>query len=90
MSDAQSHFISGEFPEAIEILLEVVRLKPSIKLPYITLGVIHEEMGDMERALSYFMIAAHIEQDDTELWIDIARKSSDVGNTRQVRRSINT
>ena len=46
--------------EAVELLLEVVRLAPNAADPYRTLGNIYEVRGDHRKALHFFMIAAHL------------------------------
>ena len=46
--------------EAVELLLEVVRLAPNAADPYHTLGNIFEVKGDHRKALDFFMIAAHL------------------------------
>jgi tetratricopeptide (TPR) repeat protein len=84
LSEAQQNFITGNFPKAVDELLEVVRQEPKLKLPYVTLSLIYEEQNDLETAVSFLMIAAQISNDDYELWADVGRKSSELGNIRQV------
>ncbi len=50
----------GSLEEAVELLLEVVRLAPNAADPYRTLGNIYEVKGDPRKALHFFMIAAHL------------------------------
>jgi len=46
--------------DAVELLLEVVRLAPNAPDPYHTLGNIFQVRGDTRKALDFFMIAAHL------------------------------
>lgn len=46
--------------DAINLLLEVIRLAPNAPDPYHTLGNIFQIKGDPRKALDFFMIAAHL------------------------------
>ena len=81
---AQKLYLAERFSEAIELLLEVVRKKPKMHVPYVTLSMIHEEMGDTERSLSYLLIAAQVAENDSDLWVNVAHRSREQGNIRQV------
>ena len=46
--------------QAIRLLGEVVRQAPNVPDPYHTMGMVYEEMGEEEKALQFFLIAAHL------------------------------
>lgn len=57
---ANRHYALGEPDQAIELLTEVVRIEPALRVPWYTLATIHEEKGDLEKAVGFKMIAAHL------------------------------
>jgi Tfp pilus assembly protein PilF len=50
----------GRYGEAAELLTEVIRQAPNAADPYCTMGMIHEDQGDIKKALAFFTIAAHL------------------------------
>lgn len=68
MGTANQAYVSRSYAEAIPCLLEVVRRVPDSFEPYHTLGLIYEEQGVMDKAFSYYLIAAHLCKRDPELW----------------------
>jgi hypothetical protein len=40
--------------------MEVVRQVPNLAEPYFTLGALHDTEGNTRKALSFYMIAAHM------------------------------
>ena len=73
LGEANIHFAYREFQQAVELLLEVVRLAPGMPHPYQTLGLIYEEMGRPLRALKLFMMAAHLSgRRDAQQWRQLA------------------
>ena len=84
LAKAQHFYLNEDYPKAIELLLEIIREKPNIKVPYVTLSMIHEEMGDPTRGLSYLLIAAQVQDKDPDLWAEVAQKSEKMHNFRQV------
>lgn len=72
MGEANLAYASQEFQRAIELLHEVVKQNPNVSDPYHTLGLIHEEMGQNEKAAQFFMIAAHLTRKDASLWRRVA------------------
>lgn len=51
---------SHRLDDAVQLLLEVVRLAPNAPDPYHTLGNIFQVRGDNRKALDFYMIAAHL------------------------------
>lgn len=47
------------------------------------MGLIYEELGDQQKALEFFMIAAHLTPRDSPLWKRLALLSREQGQPRQ-------
>ena len=75
MGQANSAFVQQDHQKAIELFLEVIRKSPCTHEPYNTLGLIYEEIGDMSKALGYFLISAQLQKTDATLWRKIADES---------------
>jgi len=61
--------------EAERLLMEVVRQVPNLAEPYFTLGALHDSAGNIRKALSFYMIAAHMSSKrahDAHLWHKLA------------------
>ncbi|KAK6157576.1 hypothetical protein DH2020_011824 [Rehmannia glutinosa] len=57
--------MEDDFPQlgtAICVLKEVIRLAPNLSDPYHTLALIYTAMSDKQKALNFYMIAAHLTQ----------------------------
>ena len=85
LAKAQRFYLNSEYPKAIELLLVVIRERPNLKVPFVTLSMIHEEMGDPERGLSYLLIAAQVQNKDPDTWAEVALKSHKLKKYQQAR-----
>ena len=73
MGQANVAYVQKQYPKAIELYLQVVQRAPSSPEPYYSLGLVYEELGDADKAASYFLIAAHLQpRAEGELWRKIA------------------
>ncbi|CAG8470622.1 4335_t:CDS:10, partial [Cetraspora pellucida] len=68
LGDANLHYVNKEYPEAIAILQEVVKMDPNIHIAWFTLGTIQDEMGCPDKALQLYLVAAHLTPKDASLW----------------------
>ena len=68
MGKANSAFVMKQHPEAIELFLEVVRQCPKSHEAYYSLALIYEELNDLKKSCSYYLIAAQLKNDDVDLW----------------------
>ncbi|RDX98421.1 General transcription factor 3C polypeptide 3, partial [Mucuna pruriens] len=68
LGDATLHFACGNYDKAKAVLHEVVRLAPNLPDAYHTLGLVHSTLQDYKRAMSFYMIAAHLTPKDSSLW----------------------
>ncbi|XP_014674823.1 PREDICTED: general transcription factor 3C polypeptide 3-like isoform X2 [Priapulus caudatus] len=83
MGEANLCFARGEHEEAIKMCMEIIRLVPTAPEPFQTLGMLYEEMGDVERSLQFSLIAAHLSPIDVEEWVKLAEMSLEQGNIKQ-------
>ena len=73
MGQANVAYVQKQYQKAIELYLQVVQRAPSSPEPYYSLGLVHDEQGNSDKAASYFLIAAHLQpRADGELWRRIA------------------
>lgn len=51
--------------------------------PFSTMAMIYEDQGDMEKALQFGLIAAHLNPSDCEEWVKLADMSLEQDNIKQ-------
>lgn len=75
MGMANQCYVNKKYGEAITHLLDVIKESPEGPEAYQTLGLIHEELSELDKAISYYIIAAHLGKKDSEgdLWRRLAR-----------------
>ena len=83
LGEATMHYAYREFQQALQLLLEVVRICPGLPHPYQTLGLIYEEVGQHKKALRLFMMAAHLSKRDAQQWRHLATLSAEHGERSQ-------
>lgn len=60
LGQANRCYANGALDDAIEILTEVVRIDPTIKMPWFTLATIWEEKGDREKNVMFKIVGTHL------------------------------
>ena len=75
MGKANSSFVSHDFATAIEYLYEVIKVSNESPEPYKTLGLIYEELQEFEKSLGLFMIAVHLDPQDSDTLLKIVNIS---------------
>lgn len=78
LGSGNAAFALSELPEAEGYMREVIKIDASIPEAWMMMASISEEMGDKEKEIAYWFIAAHLKQ-DAETWRDIATKSREKG-----------
>ena len=76
-------FAKGQHEDAIKTCMEVIRLAPNAPEPFRTLGMIHEEMGDVKKCLQFSLIAVHLSPGDPEEWAKLAEMSVELDDPKQ-------
>ncbi|XP_037130336.1 general transcription factor 3C polypeptide 3 [Syngnathus acus] len=83
MGEANIRYARGEKDDAIAMCMEIIRQAPLAYDPFSTLAMIYEDEGDLDKALQFSLIAAHLNPTDCEEWIRLAEVSLEQENVRQ-------
>ncbi|CAN9498381.1 unnamed protein product [Ophioblennius macclurei] len=83
MGEANIRYARGEKEDAIMMCMEIIRQAPLAFEPFSTLAMIYEDEEDMEKALQFGLIAAHLNPSDCEEWVRLADMSLEQDNIRQ-------
>nr|XP_040031631.1 general transcription factor 3C polypeptide 3 isoform X2 [Gasterosteus aculeatus aculeatus] len=83
MGEANIRYARGEKEDAILMCMEIVRQAPLAHEPFSTLAMIYEDDLDMDKALQFGLIAAHLNSAACEEWIRLAEMSLEQDNIRQ-------
>mmetsp|Transcript_7133 Transcript_7133/g.11257 ORF Transcript_7133/g.11257 Transcript_7133/m.11257 type:complete len:971 (-) Transcript_7133:169-3081(-) len=83
MGEANIMYANQNFAEASRLLMTVIQYAPFAADPYHTLGLIHEEQGNVRMALQFYMIAAALTRNDAAQWKRLGLMSRDLGLKRQ-------
>uniref|UniRef100_A0A3B4BY48 General transcription factor IIIC, polypeptide 3 n=1 Tax=Pygocentrus nattereri TaxID=42514 RepID=A0A3B4BY48_PYGNA len=83
MGEANIRYARGEKDDAILMCMEIIRQAPLAYEPFSTLAMIYEDQGDMEKALQFGLIAAHLNPSDCEEWVKLADMSLEQDNVKQ-------
>ncbi|KAF9306517.1 transcription factor TFIIIC subunit tfc4 [Mortierella antarctica] len=80
---ANGAYVNKEYKEAVELFQQVIIKDPRVFQAWNTMGVIQEELGNTEKALQLYLVAAHITPKDGDLWKKLAQISKDCGYNQQ-------
>ncbi|XP_070814221.1 general transcription factor 3C polypeptide 3 [Chaetodon trifascialis] len=83
MGEANIRYARGEKEDAILMCMEIIRQAPLAYEPFSTLAMIYEDDEDLDKALQFGLIAAHLNPSDCEEWIRLAEMSLEQDNIRQ-------
>ncbi|KAM7365490.1 hypothetical protein PAMP_016410 [Pampus punctatissimus] len=83
MGEANIRYARGEKDDAIMMCMEIIRQAPLAYEPFSTLAMIYEDDEDMDKALQFGLIAAHLNPSDCEEWVRLAEMSLEQDNIRQ-------
>ncbi|KAA0722615.1 General transcription factor 3C polypeptide 3 [Triplophysa tibetana] len=83
MGEANIRYARGEKEDAVLMCMEIIRQAPLAYEPFSTLAMIYEDQGDMEKALQFGLIAAHLNPSDCEEWVKLADMSLEQDNIKQ-------
>ncbi|KAJ7754445.1 hypothetical protein B0H16DRAFT_744536 [Mycena metata] len=82
LGDGNQAYVDGNLPEAIRIMLEVIRIEPRAASAWSVLAQCHEDQKQDQQALQLRIMAAHLRHDADE-WDRLARQSKDLGFNHQ-------
>lgn len=75
LGDANIQYSMGNFPEALVILKVLIKENPNAFEPWLTVGTIYEEMGDIIKSQGALFMSAYLNNNAPELWKKIAKQS---------------
>ncbi|CAJ2647463.1 unnamed protein product [Trifolium pratense] len=88
LGDAYLHYANRRYETAISVLHEVVRLESNLPESYHTLGLVYNAIGDYEKEMGFYMIAAHLTPKDSSLWKRLFAWSIEQGDIGQANYCI--
>lgn len=83
LAQANISYVESNLPRAIEQLEEVIRIEPTVKSAWYTLGMCFEEMGEEEKSIQCRIVGAHLTSNASEEWKSLARRSRERGLFQQ-------
>ncbi|TKA57180.1 hypothetical protein B0A53_01136 [Rhodotorula sp. CCFEE 5036] len=85
IGQANQAYAEGSLDTAVELLSEVVRIDPIIRVSWYTLATIYEEKGDQERAVQCKIVATHLLGKDQAAaeWASLGRECRQIGLMQQ-------
>lgn len=72
LGQANSAYVNKDYKEAVELFQQVIVTHPSVFQAWNIMGVIQEELGNTEKALQLYLVAAHLTPKDGALWKKLA------------------
>ncbi|KAJ0085375.1 hypothetical protein Patl1_06855 [Pistacia atlantica] len=85
LGEATLHYAHGRFEQAVSALNKVILLAPNLPDSYHTLGLIHDTLGDKNKACHFYVVAAILSPKDSSLWKELLVWSLEKGNTGLAR-----
>ncbi|GAA5873300.1 hypothetical protein JCM3774_005935 [Rhodotorula dairenensis] len=85
IGQANQAYAEGSLDTAVELLTEVVRIDPIIRVSWYTLATIYEEKGDQEKAVQCKIVATHLLGKDQAAaeWASLGRECRQIGLMQQ-------
>lgn len=72
LGQANYAYVSKDYKTAVDVFQQVIVKNPSVFQAWNSMGLIQEELGNIEKALQLFMVAAHLTPKDGALWKKLA------------------
>ncbi|TPX61103.1 hypothetical protein PhCBS80983_g01388 [Powellomyces hirtus] len=83
VGQANLAYIEGEHVRAVSLLHKVIQDAPNAYQAWVTLAMLHDELGDSVKAMRTYMMAAHIDPKDSGLWSRLGALSRKAGHNEQ-------
>jgi tetratricopeptide (TPR) repeat protein len=74
LGEANGLYVQRDYGSAVDLLQKVIKENPQAYPAWNTLGLVHEELGNSDKALQFRMTAALL-TNDNDLWKELAQKS---------------
>ena len=69
---ANHAYVNRDYKQAVDLFQQVIVTHPSVFQAWNIMGVIQEELGNIEKALQLYLVAAHLTPKDGALWKKLA------------------
>ncbi|WFD41783.1 hypothetical protein MPSI1_000419 [Malassezia psittaci] len=83
LAQANISYVEADLHKAIRQLEEVIRIEPTVKGAWYTLGMCFEELGEEEKSIQCRIVGAHLTSNASEEWKSLARRSRERGLLQQ-------
>ena len=83
LAQANIAYVEADLPGAIRQLEEVIRIEPTVRSAWYTLGMCFEEMGEEEKSIQCRIVGAHLTSNASDEWKTLARRSRERGLLQQ-------
>lgn len=83
LAQANIAYVEADLPGAIQQLEEVIRIEPTVKGAWYTLGMCFEELGEEEKSIQCRIVGAHLTGNASDEWKSLARRSRERGLLQQ-------
>lgn len=60
LGEANLLYSTGKFPDAIQLLKDVIRINPMMPDAYHTMALVYEALDDPKKAFNFSLLAAHL------------------------------
>ncbi|KAF9550321.1 transcription factor TFIIIC subunit tfc4, partial [Lunasporangiospora selenospora] len=80
---ANNAYVNKNYSEAVELFQQVIVKDARVFQAWNIMGVIQEELGNMDKALQLYLVAAHLTPKDGVLWKKLAGISRELGCNQQ-------
>lgn len=89
LGDAHMSFTDGDYKKAYVLLTEIVKKCPTSSQAYLTLGLMHEDLEENEKALGFYVLAAQHDEKDVRLQTQIAKLAARLGQIDKAIPALN-
>ncbi|WFD30193.1 hypothetical protein MSPP1_001210 [Malassezia sp. CBS 17886] len=83
LAQANLAYVEADLPAATRQLEEVIRIEPTVKGAWYTLGMCFEELGEEEKSIQCRIVGAHLTSNASDEWKSLARRSRERGLFQQ-------
>ncbi|KAG0272867.1 transcription factor TFIIIC subunit tfc4 [Linnemannia exigua] len=80
---ANNAYVNRDYDQAVDYFQQVIVTHPNVFQAWNIMGVIQEELGNTEKALQLYLVAAHLTPKDGALWKKLAVISKECGYDQQ-------